>query len=266
MSPVAPEPVGAGARLQPDDSAIPQLRAWLANPVFDQHARNLNRLLGDADLLLNLQLSGYAPRLWKPVAEEFARYGVGVLKAWIKDRSIFGRVKKRTGYTLKGCPDEWLQGRHAADDLATDVVVKALQYFKENVLQANKWDPARGASLSTFFIGQCLYQFPNVYRAWLNDQQSYHAIHLCDQENLEYFSRGAGDIAYDVAARDGAAQLLAEMDNDRVRRAFQMKVDGYEHAAIAVELGLANAKAVENLLRYAAHKARTSQPQARRTS
>jgi hypothetical protein len=29
---------------------------------------------------------------------------------------------------------------------------------------AGKWDHTRGASLRTFFIGQCLFQLANVYR------------------------------------------------------------------------------------------------------
>lgn len=75
MSPTPSRPAGldgAGARLQPDtdvegadvlgDHPDGQLKAWLADPVFNEEAKHLDRLLGDADLLLKLQLSGYAPK------------------------------------------------------------------------------------------------------------------------------------------------------------------------------------------------------------
>ncbi len=100
-------PVGDGARLQPVNgpadftesaSSERQLREWLADPVLERASQNLARLLGDADMLLQLQLSGYADRIWNPIAEEFARYGVSVMKSWIGKRTIFGQVKSHLGF------------------------------------------------------------------------------------------------------------------------------------------------------------------------
>lgn len=57
----------------------------------------LDRLLGDQELLQRLQWSGYAMREWDRVAEEFARYGLGVLQPWIGTGRIFAKVQAKIG-------------------------------------------------------------------------------------------------------------------------------------------------------------------------
>lgn len=56
-----------------------------ARPKITNRSEHLDRLLGDAELLLRLQLSGYADREWQPVAAEFARYGLAILQAVHRD-------------------------------------------------------------------------------------------------------------------------------------------------------------------------------------
>jgi hypothetical protein len=38
-------------------------------------------------------------------------------------------------------------------------------------LLANRWDPKKGASIKTFFIGQCLIRFVNVYNRWRDNDR-----------------------------------------------------------------------------------------------
>lgn len=254
-------PLGAGVRLQPDTEAEAadvlgdhpdgQLEAWLADPVFSEDAKNLDRLLGDADLLLQLQLSGYVSKVWDPIAEEFARYGLAVLCSWMRKRTIFGMVKHRTGHAPTPCPEEWLASKHVIDDLAGMTVVLALQYFKDKVLKVNKWDPAKGASLRTFFIGQCLFQFLNVYKAWLRDEQDHRALQqVVDVDDLSYLAGGVGEVEHEVVTHISAVDALGDLTTDKARRAFAMKGIGYTQTDIAEVLGLPNVKAVENLLGY----------------
>lgn len=118
------------ARLEPDESVLDD---WLADDEFDQAAEHLRRLGGDAELLLNLQLDGFAAAVWEPVAQELARYGHAVLCSWTRRRLIFGKVKHRTSYglpLLDGWPDD-----ETAADIATETVVAALNYFRDKVLQ-----------------------------------------------------------------------------------------------------------------------------------
>jgi hypothetical protein len=112
-----------------------------------------------------LEFSGFAARQWHPVATEFARYGLGVLGAWIAKGTVYGRVRARWGYGVPPPPVEWLD-EDAIETLATETVLVALDKFRIEVLMRHRWDPAKGATLKTFFIGQCLFRFANVYLSW----------------------------------------------------------------------------------------------------
>jgi DNA-directed RNA polymerase specialized sigma24 family protein len=52
-------------------------------------------------------------------------------------------------------------------ELAFDTVQESVVKFRDRVLKRNRWNPAKGATLKTFFIGFCLFIFPNFYRSWL---------------------------------------------------------------------------------------------------
>ena len=202
-------------------------------------------------MLLKLQLSGYAPKVWDPIANEFARYGVAVIRSWIANGSIAGRVKARTKFTLAACPHEWLLDQHVIEELAHLTVAKALAYFLDNVLRQNKWEPARGASLTTFFIGQCLFQYANVYREWLLAEQSLRRGRVVAEEvTLEALAGGFEDLERVVCSRDEARRALAAVTTTKARTAFAMKAAGFSQEEIALHLGLDGEKSVENLLGY----------------
>jgi hypothetical protein len=55
-------------------------------------------------------------------------------------------------------------------ELSCETVAEAIRCFRERVLIPGKWDPTRKASLRTFFVGQCILQFPNIYRRWNTEQ------------------------------------------------------------------------------------------------
>ncbi len=43
----------------------------------------------------------------------------------------------------------------------------ALNKFRDTVLRRHRWDSTRGATIKTYFIGQCLIHFSNIYRSWI---------------------------------------------------------------------------------------------------
>lgn len=209
----------------------------------------LDRMLGDKDLLLRLQLSGYAEKYWDPAAWEFARYGLDVMRAWCRNGRIFTEVYRKTHHELRRPDDQF--DDDAVETLATDTVVAAIDGFLEHVLKKNRWDPSGGASLKTYFIGQCCFQFSNAFKSWWRAEK-----------RLGRLRRAADAIATekmssDLPEGDAAAILGAEvseamnlLSSAAAREAFAMNAAGYSHAEIAEQLGLADEKAVENLLGY----------------
>lgn len=123
----------------------------------------LDRLLGDANLLYRLQLSGYAAEEWRRPSEEFGRYGYDVLVGWMFTGRIWHEVFKKTGRHPRR--PEVPFDEDTIRQLCADIVINGLEAFLENDLKRNRWDPERGASLKTYFVGQCCFQFENVLRS-----------------------------------------------------------------------------------------------------
>lgn len=257
--PDRPGPPGDSARLQPDNQDASQIdnslvSDWLDEPdlgdeLADERER-LQRLAADEELLLTLQLHQFSGKAWDRFTRELARYGLGVLRAWIRYGTVYGKVRALTGYKLgriEGWPDAEI-----VEDLASDTVVAALAYFRDKVLKTNQWQSAGGASLGTYFIGQCLYQFANVYRSALRAEldrieQAVTPVAELPEEAFDII-RG---IEETVVARDAVAEALAQLTTPRARQALFLQEVGYSQSEIADQLGLAGgAKAVENLIGY----------------
>jgi DNA-directed RNA polymerase specialized sigma24 family protein len=250
-----PGPPVDAARLQPDNQADTRhidnglVSAWLDDPDLAQERERLQRLQADEELLLALQLYQFTGRLWERFSRELSRYGLGVLRAWIRHGTIYGKAKALTGYGLgriEGWPDD-----QTIDDIATDTVVAALIYFRDKVLMNRRWQASGGASLGTFFIGQCLYQFANIYRSALRAE-----LERIDQATTpmaelpeDRFDLIKG-IEETIVANDTVREAMALLSTDRARRALFMQEHGFSQREIADELGLPDAKSVENLIGY----------------
>ncbi len=250
-----PGPPVDAARLQPDNQADTRhidnglVSAWLDDPDLAQERERLQRLQADEELLLALQLYQFTGRLWERFSRELSRYGLGVLRAWIRHGTIYGKAKALTGYGLgriEGWPDD-----QTIDDIATDTVVAALIYFRDKVLMNRRWQASGGASLGTFFIGQCLYQFANIYRSALR----------AELERIDQATTPMAELPEDrfdiikgieetIVANDTVREAMALLSTDRARRALFMQENGFTQREIADELGLPDAKSVENLIGY----------------
>ncbi len=55
-------------------------------------------------------------------------------------------------------------------ELAAESVATALRVFHRYALVGEGWSAEGGASLRTFFVGDCLRAFPTVYRRWCAEQ------------------------------------------------------------------------------------------------
>lgn len=236
-----PEPSGVGsARIQPENSLDHD-----DEDLPDDEA--LDRKLGDADLLFELQLTGYSPDKWNPVANEFARYGYNVITGWLRTGAIFDQVARATGTQLKR-PDDRLDD-DAVATLTADTVVAALDAFLNEVLKKYKWDPTGGASLKTFFIGQCKFQFRNVYKKWYRAEHRLRRLRLVpDARLLEDASTQPDSPAAGIIRYEDATAALQALSTDKARRALALFSLGYSHAEIAIEIGAADEKSVENLI------------------
>ncbi|MBB5167641.1 hypothetical protein [Mycobacterium sp. AZCC_0083] len=98
-----------------------------------------------------------------------ARYGHAIVAGWLTRRTIEARCREKR---LRHVPslEEVDLGISDVDEIADETVAEALSYFRDRVLIPSKWNPRRGASLRTFFVGQCLIRFVAVMNRWLTEQ------------------------------------------------------------------------------------------------
>jgi hypothetical protein len=214
----------------------------------------LDRILGDSDLLYRLQVSGYAPEEWRRPSEEFGRYGYDVLVGWMFTDRIWHEMFVKTGRHPRR-PDSPFD-EDTIRQLCADTVINGLEAFLENVLKKNKWDPQRGASLKTYFVGQCCFQFENVLRSHYRQLKRNREDVVKDPSDWVEL-QGINEAAdAQVLRREQKSDALATVSSAKARDAFALQWLGYSEAEIAERLGEPDEKTIENMLGYQRRKAK----------
>jgi len=188
---------------------------------------------------------GFQPALWPQGAELLARYGLRVIGSWTASGEIFAVLsKRRIRYQAPSGPHHYPRGDDAVE-IANEAVARGLVRLRE-ILEAQGWAADGGARPRTFFITQCLYQFPNVYRRWCREQLLQELLWEAADADLPEPTDGS-DPAELVVARQQAAECLRALPDDRLRFAVRMRAEGHSMAEIAATLGVLP-KSLENAL------------------
>jgi DNA-directed RNA polymerase specialized sigma24 family protein len=137
--------------------------------------------------------------------------------------------------------------RHDALELAEDTVAEAIVHFRDRVLKRGVWDPAKGASLTTYFIGNCLmFQFPNLYRTWRSDRAKSARFDSMtdsdDRDNPIILLPGPDDPEHEVVSRDhtqrATAKILEPVTGETNKTILRLRAEGFGVDEIAELLGL----------------------------
>lgn len=236
----------AGEPVEPPDGSDHVPTTWLLDPAHHQLAREVDRLEGDVEVVTLLALGGYEGPDWDFFAEVLARYGMAVLGAWMHTGKIFARSKQK-GYPLPALGRAFT--RDEIEELSGETVAKALEHFRSDVLMKNRWDSRKGATLRTFFIGQCLIRYANIYRAFRNNEvRARRATRTEDFEFLiDVLGASGEDVSALVADRGVIEEALRQVRDPRVVAAMHMKARDLPNGTIANTLGV-TPKAVERML------------------
>ncbi len=243
-----PPPPGAAERLQQDQW---NPHAWAdtagggLTPEEKSQADAIDRRLGDRILIEKLRAAGFEGKEWQTAAEELARYGVDVLGSWVRNGTIYERCAHRRRFITR--PPEGALDVAEARSLVNGTVAMALQHFREDVLIPGAWDPAKGASITTYFVGQCLMRFPDTYRPWLNQVRKFERGTDIAKVQL---SQSINPVEEDVIISMTNHAALSVVRSQKAKQAFVMTAMGYTQVHIADHLGT-TPKAVERMLDYA---------------
>jgi hypothetical protein len=210
------------------------LEVWLRYEHLPPEER-AGRLAGDLELFEDLRRQGFDGEDWEFFVNELARYGLAIIRGWIRSDLIGARCAEKR-IVVPALPHQVRDDRAAVDEIAIETVAEALVYFREEVLIPGVWDPAKGASLKTFFIGQCMKRYANVARHWLTHDLAPRREVLTDERTVLDVGRITG-VEDDVVRSLTAQRVLQGVDNPRAARALVMDALGYSNAEIAQDLG-----------------------------
>jgi len=162
----APVPLADVFRSIPTSVAAAEVR---------RQQESLERRAADQDLVRELAAGDFGGRRYQRFEEELARYGISVLRGWMHSGFIFKLLRGR-GFPLYPNDrelEELFRDTEAREDLASMTVAFALPRFRERALVDGGWRYDGGASLTTYFMGACLYVFPNEFRKRRVDQKKW---------------------------------------------------------------------------------------------
>jgi len=240
------DPACPGLPVQPHDPSVP--KAWLDELEDTDAARRLERLTGDVDLLTLLALQGYEGADYDVFASELAKYGLAVVSSWMRRGTIFARCRERGFGGLPPPPDRAFRDPDTVDGLAGETVAKALKHFRTDVLLQQKWTSAGGATVKTFFVGQCLIRFANVYRAWRRQETGLPVpAGLAGMRELADSSCSGPEEA--AVMWQMSMHGLRHATTDQVRRVLVLTAADLPQAEIAARLAMTE-KGVERALAY----------------
>ena len=211
--------------------------------------RRRQRIEDDVNLVTWLALNRFEGPSYEEFANELAKYGFAVMMAWIMKGVIFARCREKGFGGLPEPPHGALTEPGVADELASETVAKALRHFRDDVLMKGRWDPARGASIKTYFIGQCLMRFPNIYRYWINNEARGSEILVGDRSLPTGDGVGHLDPADLAVVRQEVELRLKPIADKKAKAAMILSALGWSQREIGLELSMTE-KAVERTLSY----------------
>jgi hypothetical protein len=258
---VAPAAGGRAARVQPSGPSgsdlggpIP-LDAILANikPELVADARrqqeNLQRRMADQELLGKLAASEFTGPRYRRFEEELAAYGMSVLRGWMHSGYIFKLAAGR-GFSLYPSDselEELFRDSDAREELANMTVALALPRFRKHALVGGGWRLDGGASLPTYFMGACLYVFPNEFRKRRVYQQKYTRAQRGEAVTMEPVSNPVTNPAVIATGIIRVRDDLQRAD-PREQAIVALTIDGYSQEEIVELLNEVSVRAVEGVL------------------
>lgn len=223
------------------------LEVWLRHEHLPRSER-IDRLTGDAELEASLREQGFEGNDWDFFVNVLAEYGVGVFAGWISHRVVVKKCAEKK-IRVPTLPEHVTSDYDAVSEIAADTVGDAINHFRDDVLVPEVWDPKKGASLKTFFIGQCMRRYGNAARRWQNNFQA--PRNETATEDLAVLNAGrVSDVDDDAIRTLRAQEVFRSVRNPRAARALAMDALKYTNAEIAADLGI-GVEAAKSLLKRA---------------
>ncbi|MCX4920239.1 hypothetical protein [Streptomyces sp. NBC_00687] len=217
---------------------------------------SLDRRASDQQILEILARDGFQGLRYDLFVNELVRYGISVLRGWMHSGFIFRLVADR-GFGLNPHEldlEELASDSDLREELATMTVARALPRFRQRALIEGGWTREGGATITTYFMGACVYDFPNEYRRHrAGEERLRRAV---QRQKLLYEAPVSPlNLAEEVLGNLETMEHLDGLKDPRTRAVVALTIDGYAQEEIRQLLDEASVRAIEGRL----YRWRTSQ-------
>jgi hypothetical protein len=146
------------------------------------------RIQRDAARVSELAVDGFKGRAYQVFEDELIEEAWPILRGMLRAGTLARIALKwcaERGLPFWIGPDDYALLRsdpEARDEILVDVVLRARTSFRLKALVEGGWNPnykqGRGAScLTTYFVGQCIWEFRRVYTRWAKNRQEWAKMH-----------------------------------------------------------------------------------------
>ncbi|MER7042910.1 hypothetical protein [Streptomyces microflavus] len=211
--------------------------------------KNLDRRMADDRMVRLLAVDGFTGVWYERFEDELARYAMSVLRGWMYSGFVFKLVALR-GFDLK--PDELeleelVRDSDLREELAMMTVARALPVFRQRALVEGGWRAEGGASITTYFMGACAYEFPNEYRRYRRQEKRWRRGQPSADITAQVTS-AVRSVEEEVLNNLWVLDELKRIDDPRVQAAVALTVDDFSQEEIRQLLDAKSIRAVEGLL------------------
>ncbi|MEU4584463.1 hypothetical protein AB0F92_20570 [Kitasatospora aureofaciens] len=210
---------------------------------------SIDRRMADQRIVQLLTRDGFQGPRYDQFIDELVRYGIAVLRAWMYTGRIFQLVAQR-GFGLNPHElelEELHDNSDLRDELATMTIARALPRFRQQAFVEGGWRFDGGASITTYFMGACAYDFPNEFRRWKTSEERQSRA-LRRQQEVYREPVSSVSVADEVIGNLRVLTGIEKIDNPTTRAAVALTIDGFSQEEIRELLDAKTVRAIEGLL------------------
>lgn len=222
--------------------------------------QGIDRRTRDWQIVELLAQDGFQGPRYERFVNELVRYGISVLRGWMHSGFIFQLVADR-GFGLRPHEldlEDLASNSDLREELATMTVARALPRFRQHALVEGGWTLDGGASITTYFMGACAYDFPNEFRRYqAGEERQRRAV----QRQREIYEPPVSklSLADQVLGNLEVLEHLSGIQGAQTRAIVALTLDGYSQEEIRQILDATSIRAVEGSL----YRWRTKQKRSR---
>ncbi|WP_432197684.1 hypothetical protein [Streptomyces sp. bgisy027] len=216
--------------------------------------------MNDQRILRVLAQDGFQGPQYDQFVDELVRYGISVLRGRMHSGFIFQLVADR-GLGLSPHEfdlEELASNSDLREELATMTVARALPRFRQRAFVEGGWTYEGGASITTYFMGACAYDFPNEFRRYRAGEER-HRRSLQRQKTVYEAPISTLSVAEEVLGNLRVLEDLNDIDDPRTQAAVALVLDGYTQEEIQQLVAAKSVRAIEGLLYRWRKKAQQNQ-------